>query len=333
MTESELSLDEESPLPEEPLTTDIDSKEEVRKPEEQKMTWEVLIMVMIAIISWATPNVIGRYLAQTSTLSPIQISVFRYIPATIVMMVICLLTKRGRQLITTLKKNVLHLFLASLFLDGLVLFQMFSVVYTSASASAFLLNANPVFAYLLAIVLLKEKRHWWGLIGVFISLAGIFLVGIPIEELHVFITSETILGNLLGLLSGLSWAGYTIYLKKFLKKEEPMSTTSWTLFFSLVLLVPAMIIELLIANDLKFNPSWEALLLTTFMGIFATAIGFTLWFASLRKAPVQKISVFQFLTPIIATLLAVLFLSETINYIFAIGGSLIIIGLLITQKS
>lgn len=333
MTDQEPSFDEEPQLSEQQLTPGIEPKEEVHEPEEQKMTWQVFVMVLIAIISWATPNVIGRYLAQTSTLSPIQISVFRYVPATIVMILICLVTNRGRQLIGTLKKNFVHLFIASLFLDGLVLFQMFSVVYTSASASAFLLNANPVFAYLLAILLLKEKRHWWGLIGVFISLIGIFLVAIPIEELHVLIASETILGNILGLLSGVSWAGYTIYLKKFLKKEEPMSTTSWTLSFSLVTLVPAMIIELFISNEQTFRPSWEAVLLTVFMGVFATAIGFTLWFASVRKAPVQKISVFQFLTPIIATLLAVIFLNETINYIFAIGGVLIIIGLLITQKS
>ncbi|MCE7746308.1 MAG: EamA family transporter, partial [Candidatus Heimdallarchaeota archaeon] len=74
------------------------------------------------------------------------------------------------------------------------------------------------------------------------------------------------------------------------------------------------------------------ILTLVFMGVVPTAIAFTLWFEIIRRIPVQKASVFQFLIPIIATLFA-LAMKEYPDWFFALGGVLIIGGLYITQKS
>ena len=54
-----------------------------------------------------------------------------------------------------------HLIIAAVILASFVLLQMYSVVYTTASASSFLLNVNPVITFVLTIIILKErhKRH------------------------------------------------------------------------------------------------------------------------------------------------------------------------------
>jgi drug/metabolite transporter (DMT)-like permease len=290
----------------------------------------IVVMLIVIIVTWATPNVIGRYLSQYSILSPIQISALRYLPAGLTLLFYCFITKRAAKLAKIMKEKAIHIIIATIILTSFVLLQMYSVVYTSAAASSFLLNVNPIFTFILAMIILKERHKWWGAVGVALSVLGIFFIAVPLQEIGSLISLETLLGNLLALGSGLAWAIYSIYLKKFLKEEDPIVTTTWNLSLSACILIVLMfIIEGWFGSSLQVS----AILLTTFMGIFPTAISFTLWFETIKRASVQKVSVFQFLIPVIATVFAIIFLKETINWFFGLGAFLIILGLLITQKS
>ncbi|MHA1220521.1 MAG: DMT family transporter, partial [Candidatus Heimdallarchaeota archaeon] len=296
-----------------------------------KFTWQVIVMLVIVIIAWATPNVIGRYLVINSLLQPIQISALRYLPASLTLIIFCLASKRGKQLFIDLKDKWFHLLIASLILTSFVLLQMFSVTLTSASVSAFLLNVNPVITFILTIIILKERHRWWGSIGVLVAAAGIFFIAIPIEDIATLFVDHKgeLIGNSLAFLSGLMWAVYSIYLKKFLKDKDPITTTTWNLSFSTIILIIAMFIfEGWFASPLAYYH----VITTTFMGIVPTALAFTLWFVIIKRVSVQKASVFQFIIPVIATLFAIT-MDGPPTWSFGLGGGLILIGLVITQFS
>ncbi len=118
---------------------------------------------------------------------------------------------------------------------------MYSVKYTTASASSFLLNVNPVLTFVLSIIILKERHKWWGAIGVLISFVGVFFIAVDVREISTVFSSETSLGNLLGFMSGVAWAAYSVYLKKFLKERDPITTTTWTLSISAIILLIVML--------------------------------------------------------------------------------------------
>ncbi len=295
----------------------------------KEFTWQVILMLGFTIIAWSTPNVVGEYLTNNSALTPIQISAIRYLPAAITLVILCLVTKRGKQLLIDIKEKHIHLIIASLILASFVLFQMYSVKFTTASASSFLLNVNPVITFVLSILILKERHKWWGAIGVLISFAGVFFIAVDVRNISSVFTNGTFLGNFLGFMSGVAWAAYSIYLKRFLKERDAITTTTWTLSISAIILL-----ILMLSIDLDFNTGtrYYHILTLIFLGIVPTAIAFTLWFETIRRVPVQKASVFQFLIPILATLFA-LAMNEAIDWFFALGGALIIIGVFITQKS
>ncbi|NPE08875.1 MAG: DMT family transporter [Asgard group archaeon] len=294
-----------------------------------EFNWQVITMLIIVILAWSTPNVIGEYLTNNSGLTPIQISAIRYLPAALTLVLVCLATKRGKQLLIDLKEKHIHLIIASLILASFVLFQMYSVKFTTASASSFLLNVNPVLTFVLSIIILKERHKWWGAIGVLISFVGVFFIAVDVRELSTVFSSETSLGNLLGFMSGVAWAAYSVYLKKFLKERDPITTTTWTLSISAIILL---IVMLAVDRSFTSATKYYHIFTLVFMGVVPTAIAFTLWFEIIRRIPVQKASVFQFLIPIIATLFA-LAMKEYPDWFFALGGVLIIGGLYITQKS
>ncbi|MBN1328428.1 MAG: DMT family transporter [Candidatus Heimdallarchaeota archaeon] len=310
-----------------PLTTKIVQP----RLADERFTWQVLVMLLIIIFAWATPNVIGRYLYNTSTFLPIQISALRYVPAALTLGVFCLASKRGRQLILDLKEKWYHLLIASIILTSFVLLQMYSVTLTKASVSSFLLNVNPVITFILSFIFLKERHKWWGSFGVLIAACGIFFIAIPINDITSLFTGsfDVVLGNILAFLSGFMWAVYSIYLKKFLKDRDPITVTTWNLSFSaLILLIAMFIFEGWFIEPIYYYH----FITTTFMGIVPTAIAFTLWFETIRRISVQKASVFQFLIPVIATLFAMA-MGEFPDWLFGLGGGLILIGLVITQFS
>jgi len=297
---------------------------------EGKFTWQVILMLIVVVVTWATPNVVGRYLAENNLLTPTQISALRYIPAALTLLIVVLATKKWKLFVEDIKVKHYHLVFAAIILASFVLLQMYSVVYTEASASAFLLNVNPVITFVLTIIILKERHKWWGAIGVLLAAVGIFFIAVPLNEISKIFSSTVILGNLLAFLSGFAWAAYSIYLKRFLRERDPITVTTWTLSISAVILT---IVMFSVDGWFSTTPRYYTILLTTFLGIVPTALAFTLWFVIIRRVSVQKASVYQFLIPIIATLLAVLFLGEQLTWWFGLGAGLILIGLLITQKS
>ncbi|MHA1124000.1 MAG: DMT family transporter [Candidatus Heimdallarchaeota archaeon] len=296
---------------------------------EGKFTWQVILMLLVVVVTWATPNVVGRYLAVNSSLTPTHISALRYIPAALTLLIVVLATKKWKLFVEDIKIKHYHLVIASLILASFVLLQMYSVVHTTASTSSFLLNVNPVITFVLTILILKERHKWWGSIGVLLATVGIFFIAVPLSEISSIFYSSVILGNLLAFLSGFAWAAYSIYLKKFLKERDPITVTTWTLSISAIVLT---IVMFSVDGWFSEVPHYFAILLTTFLGIVPTALAFTLWFVIIRKVSVQKASVYQFLIPIIASLLA-LALGEIPTWWFGLGAVLILAGLVITQKS
>ncbi|MGC9780948.1 MAG: DMT family transporter [Candidatus Heimdallarchaeota archaeon] len=311
----------ESAIPQEKLDLPIEPAKE--------FTWQVILMLIVIIVAWATPNVIGKYIDNTTDLEPIQISALRYLPAALTLVIVCLATKRGKQLILDFKEKYIHLIIASLILTSFVLFQMYSVTMINANASSFLLNVNPIITFVLSILVLKERHKWWGALGVFIAFAGVFFIAIPIDQIKTTFSPAELIGSLLAFLSGFAWAAYSVYLKKFLKERDPITTTTWTLGISAVILT---IVMFSVYGWFSSTAKYYHYITILFMGIVPTAIAFTLWFETIRRISVQKASVFQFLIPIIATLFT-LAMGELITWFFALGGVLIIGGLIIAQKS
>jgi len=209
-------LSESNELSKEEITNSevIDHSNEILPLEEKPsrdFTWQVILMLGFTIIAWATPNVVGEYLTNNSALTPIQISTIRYLPAALTLVIVCLVTKRGKQLLIDIKEKHIHLIIASLILASFVLFQMYSVKFTTASASSFLLNVNPVITFILSIIILKERHKWWGAIGVLISFTGVFFIAVDVRDISSVFASGAFLGNFLGFMSEMDGFGDGFY--------------------------------------------------------------------------------------------------------------------------
>jgi drug/metabolite transporter (DMT)-like permease len=79
-----------------------------------------------------------------------------------------------------------------------------------------------------------------------------------------------------------------------------------------------------------FNFSQSVLVPLIYLSIFVTGIAYLTYFAALREMPANVGSSVFFVKPIVASLLAVIFLGERVTPFLLLGGLLVLAGIYLT---
>lgn len=197
---------------------------------------------------------------------------------------------------------------------------------TTAIDASILTLIIPSLSVLFGWWFLKEKIYLLNLVGIVLGLLGaIIILGLP----QIFtgdLSSSALTGNLLIILAGISWVIGAIFSKKMLKKYSALVVTAISFLVGTVtMLIPALF------EYLK-NPGWVnqisilGILGVTFMVLLSSISAYFLFEWGLAKTSVTIADLFQYIEPIIATILAVMILGETISKQFIIGAVCIAIG-------
>lgn len=198
---------------------------------------------------------------------------------------------------------------------------------TTVTDASLLTLVIPVISVLLGWIFLKEKVYTVNILGIILGLVGsILVIGLPLSIVGTIIPQSKILGNILILISALCWVVGAVLVKKLLNKYSSLTTT-FVLFLigTLSFLIPAI-------QDYLKDPSWPAkVTYVGFLGlsfiVFASSIvAFFTYDWGLKRLGIIKADLFQYLQPLIAIFLAVLFLGEKLQYSLIIGGVLIGLG-------
>jgi drug/metabolite transporter (DMT)-like permease len=134
------------------------------------------------------------------------------------------------------RKDLLFLAFCSLF--GVVTNQVLFLVglnYTSPVNSSIIVSTNPIFAFILAAVILRENITFLKGIGLAIGLSGVLLL--ILENGTPDVSSRTFLGDISTLVNTISWAFYTVIVKRMLEKYHPVTVMKWTFFFGMFITV------------------------------------------------------------------------------------------------
>ena len=289
------------------------------------------LKVATVVIGWALTPVIGEYLIDLKhELSPFQLSFFRYIIAAITLYFILIFQAEVRniEIWNSLKKNWSKYIIVAVFSAFMPVMLFLAVKDTSASAASFLLNANVVIIPVLAYFILKEKIRKMYILGITLSIIGLFLV---IFDEYLFNLSEfpigSLIGNLLAFGSGFFWALYTIFLKKFFSDENPLLVTFLSLFLGSIILV----FFAFLIPPTTMSISVLGVFLIIIIAILSTSLAYSFWLSLLQYLSATETGIIQTLVPITSVIIAIIFLGETITWIFGIGAVFIIIGIFLIE--
>lgn len=215
-------------------------------------------------------------------------------------------------------------------LSGIVFYNLginFSLLYTSAVNTSFLILLAPLFVLFAILVISKKKVSLAVWIGSFLALIGSaflsFTNGITIK----------LVGDFLAIIAAIFWAVYTLVVarKELADVDETLKVQRMLLYaLPLAILQFAVIDGQLPAKDVFFEA--KIVLNLLLVSMFSTGFCYLMWNYSAKLTSAERVSQYVYLTPIFTTATAIIFTSYTLTIQIAIGGFLILTGIILSNR-
>ena len=282
------------------------------------------LLIILAGTCWGVISIFINYLSDAG-LGEMQISFLRQLFAVLVFALIILVRDRAKFRIP-LKD------LGLLMLVGLVNGVMFNflyfytIVHSRASIAVVLLYTSPVFVMILARVFFKEKITGLKFIALVLTVIGCVLVTGVIGEGY----TPPPAAILTGVLTGLAYALNNILTSAAVKKNDPLTVTFYTLFFSFLFLIPFSgwnsLTSLCGANPM--------ILLVAFLMCIVTAV-LAQYFFSVGLGLIEsgKAAIYGATEPIVGSLVGILIFHEESNFMKIAGIIMVIAAILLIGKN
>lgn len=219
-----------------------------------------------------------------------------------------------------------YLILIILGATGVFAYQTFFIYGESginAGAASFIVSTEPIFIYVLSLVLKDEKLRLYPILGITISTSGLMILIQPSDigyDKGIFV--------FMIILSAIAWGVFTIAGKNILKRHNSLHVTAISSIFGAIMLFPlagyGSVSHFIRSGDI-------AIISILFLGIFATFIGYLLWFDGLKYVRPSVAGATLYITPFITVFSAMLLIREPFTSYVLIGGSLIILGIALSN--
>lgn len=199
--------------------------------------------------------------------------------------------------------------------------------YTSATNLSLICATVPVATAIASQLILHEKHITRCFItGSVISLTGVILVILN----GAFVLKLSPVGDLLGVLSVISWSLYCVSLKKLKSDFNSLYVIRRVFFYSILTLAPVFLFRPY-SFPLSGFKNVEVFSNIVFLGLIASSFCYYMWTIAIKKIGVVSTNSYIYIMPIVTVVTANVFLSEKITVYVVIGAVLIIGGLVLTR--
>lgn len=285
----------------------------------------LIILLALVVIFWGNAFVAIKYLLDVEGLDPMQLTVLRYIPAAVLMLILLFALYKPKKVFSVWRQEWLGISLYGI--TGVLGYNLalnYGESRIAAGTASLIVGLSPILTLIASNLALKERitaRKLGGIIAAFIGLFVVVRWG----------AGETINFNyLLGVLitfgAPLSWAVYTIVGKPMVHRHDPnMITMSAVVWGSLPLAFFTPPFKTMAAISAK---GWGALL---FLSLICTIFGFLVWSWALKKTEAARLGALVYLIPLVTIISGLVFIKEAPTVGLIAGGLVLIAGVVTAE--
>lgn len=279
---------------------------------------------IFAICVWGTSFVSTKVLIDHG-LHSVEIYIYRFLLAYVLVLLFCHKQWRSHSWGDELLFAVCGLCGGSIYFIA----ENTALNYTLVSNVSLLTTLAPLLTTLLIGALYKNDRPGkWVYAGSIVALLGvaciIFKNGFHMEVMP--------LGDLLALSAAMSWAIYSVVLRKLNANYSAMFITRKTFFYGLLTALPFLVAEPDIAG-LQSLADPVVLANILFLGITASMLAYLIWANTVKKMGAIKASNYLYFQPIVTMVFsAIVFDDDPITAVGCAGCALIIGGVVLGDK-
>jgi drug/metabolite transporter (DMT)-like permease len=226
------------------------------------------------------------------------------------------------------RKDLWYLFGVSFF--GVVINQTLFLVgldMTTPINSSIIMSTNPIFAFVFAALILREKITFLKGTGLAIGLSGVLML--ILQNGTPDISSTTFLGDIFTMVNTISWAFFTVVIKRMLERYHPITVMKWVFTFGMLTNIPA-------GYHQWSTMDWSSITLIAwleiaFVVVGATYLGYLLITFGLRRLSPTIVSTYTYTQPVIAAYLATLMGQDHIDLVMVVSALLIFAGVFVVS--
>lgn len=269
------------------------------------------LMLIVSMTIFGTLGIFVRNIPVSSG----ELALYRAILAALLIAAFLLVTKQKIPF-ANIKREV-PLLLASgiaMGINWILLFEAYK--YTTVSVATLSYYFAPVIVTVVCPILFHEKLTVKQIICFIMSTLGLIMIT-GIGEIG---GGKGFVGILFGLGAAVFYAA-VILLNKFIKNVEGIHRTFLQFLSAIVILIPYVIMTSGVTLGNLNGIGWVNLLI---VGLIHTGITYCMYFSSLKELPGQKAAILSYIDPLVAVLISVTVLGESMTLWQVIGGILIL---------
>lgn len=289
------------------------------------LTQSPYILLTLAVFFWAGNFIVGR--AVRADVPPVALAFWRWFFAAI------LVTGMARRHLlgdfAKLRKSWLTVLLLSL--AGIASFNTLVYIglqYTIAVNGLLMQSLMPVLIVGLSFLFFGEKITSVQSLGVFVSLAGALTI-IGRGSVEILLSLSMNRGDILVFIAVAGYAGYSIGLRK-RPAVHPLSFVAATFIVGDLLLLPLYVWESLGGRSLHLDSA--TVMAISYVSIFPSIVSYLCFNRGVELVGANRAGMFIHLIPVFGSVMAIVFLGESLQWFHAAGILLIASGIYMATR-
>lgn len=285
------------------------------------------IGAVITVSAWGSSFIATKVLMEQGGFSPVEMYIYRFAAAYLLLLLFTF-----RKFLSNSLRDELQFLICGVCAGSLYFItENYALQHTTAGNVSLLSSLSPIFTTILMATFFRTKIGAGVMIGSVVAAVGVacvvFSQGAGLE-IHP-------LGDLLALSSALSWAVYSIVVKKLIPHYTTLFITRKLFFYGVLTAIPFFFatqggdyhLSLLFSID---HPTFLASFL--FLVVLCSMAAYIIWNESMKiLGPVQANN-YIYMQPLVTMVAAYFVLGESISILGYIGCALIIGGLVVADK-
>ena len=290
-----------------------------------KNTGKPYLYLTLAILFWAGNTVVGR--AVRADIPPLAFAFWRWLTAAIIILAIGA-PHLNKDWAAARRSWPILLLLSAI---GIAAFNalLYSGLQWTTAINSFLLQATmPVFIVWLSFIFFKEKVTFRQIAGLLICLSGAIVIitgGDPTLLLRLAFNA----GDINIFIAVVLYAGYSALLR-LRPPIHDLTFMAATFTLGAFLLLPLYLWETLSGRPIEFNRT--CLIAVAYVALFPSIVSYFCFNRGIKLVGANRGGMFLYLMPVFGSILAILFLGESIRWFHLAGIGFILPGLLLAAR-
>lgn len=284
--------------------------------------------LVLTPLFWAGNAVVAR--GTVESIPPLSMSFWRWIIALAILLPFGLPgIWRHRQIIRQRFGSMLALATFSVAAFNSLLY--FAATTTTATNIALINATIPIFVALLAWVLLGDRTRPLQAFGIVLAITGIITV-VARGKFSVLTSLQAQAGDLIMVVAVFSWGLFSVLLRRQAVPLPALTFLTTQILLGTLVILPFYLADLFFFTG-GFDLSRQTALPLLYFAIFPGILAYGFWNHGVHTIGPARAAIFMYLTPVFASVLAGIFLDESLGVYHIIGGLLILAGLLLATQT